>query len=194
MDSIRQNFEEIKRKIENEIIRDKMHSCCFTGYRPQKCPWGFNEKDPRCINMKKRVTKKIVEVINRGYDTFYTGMALGFDIICAEIILMLKKKYPHIRLIGALPCEDQDCLWTKEQQKRYRKILKKLDGKRCIYEEYIGPKCMIERNEFMINNSSICIALFDGKVGGTKSTLYFAQRQGVEVIIITLIEDVMYIS
>jgi len=30
-------------------------------------------------------------------------MALGFDMICAETILDLKKKYPDIKIIGALP-------------------------------------------------------------------------------------------
>ena len=29
--------------------------CAFTGYRPQKMPFGFDETDPRCIDFKKRV-------------------------------------------------------------------------------------------------------------------------------------------
>ena len=33
--------------------------CAFTGYRPQKMPFGFNESDPRCIDFKRRVKETI---------------------------------------------------------------------------------------------------------------------------------------
>ena len=43
---------------------------------------------------------------------------------------------------------------------------------------------MLERNRFMINNSSFVIALFNGKSGGTKKTLEYAQKQELRVVII----------
>lgn len=159
-------------------------TACFTGYRPQKCPWGFNEKDQRCVEMKKKLRCKIIKAIERGYHTFITGMAIGFDMICAEIVLELKKLYPNIKLIGALPCKNQASLWNGEQQKRYNNILKKLDSIRCIYDKYIGIECMHERNQYMINNSSLVIALFNGKAGGTKATLEYAKEQDLEIEII----------
>lgn len=104
--------------------------------------------------------------------------------ICAEIIIDLKKKCNHIKIVGALPCKNQDCKWPPEQQCRYRNLLKKLDGTRCIYDTYIGPECMLERNKYMVNSSSIMIALFNGLPGGTKSTIEYAKQQELEVIII----------
>ena len=35
--------------------------------------------------------------IKKGYDTFLSGMCEGFDLIAAEEVLNLKKRYPHIR-------------------------------------------------------------------------------------------------
>lgn len=43
---------------------------------------------------------------------------------------------------------------------------------------------MLERNRFMINNSSLVIALFDGKNGGTKKTIDYAKEQNINVIVL----------
>ena len=67
---------------------------------------------------------------------------------------------------------------------RYRNLLQQLDGVRCIYDEYIGAECMLERNRYMVNNSSLMIALFNGQAGGTKSTIDYAKQQGLEIVII----------
>lgn len=32
-------------------------TCCFTGHRSQNLPWGFNEQDQRCLQMKETATK-----------------------------------------------------------------------------------------------------------------------------------------
>lgn len=157
---------------------------CFTGHRSQKLPWKFNEEDERCIKMKRELCTKIEQSIKEGYKIFMCGMALGFDMICAETVLELKKKYKDIKLVAALPCKNQDCKWNSAQQKRYRNLLKKVDSIRCIYDEYIGAECMLERNEYMVNSSSRMIALFNGLPGGTKKTIDYAREKGLEIIII----------
>lgn len=159
-------------------------TACFTGHRSQKLPWRFNENDIRCKAMQNSLYLEIENAIQRGYKTFLCGMALGFDMICAETVMMLKEKYKHISIAGALPCKNQDIKWADKDRQRYRKLLTKLDGIRCIYDEYIGAECMLERNRFMITNSSLVIALFNGLSGGTKFTLDYAREQGLEVRII----------
>lgn len=168
----------------NNTKFNKSKTCCFTGYRPQKCPWGFNEKDKRCLIVKKITNQTIIDAINNGFNTFITGMALGFDMICAEIVLKLKKKYKNIKIFAALPCENQDKLWNKKQKLRYKKILKKIDKIIYTSTEYSGAECMIKRNHFMVENSSMIIALFDGKSGGTEKTVKYAKKQGLDIVII----------
>jgi len=160
-------------------------TCCFTGHRPQFLPWRFNENDNRCVRMKLEVKKQIEIAITKGYKIFITGMALGFDMICAEIILELKKIYPNIKLIGAIPCKTQSKLWKLNDKQRYESILHKLDSIRCIYDDYNGNECMLERNQFMVNNSSLVIALFNGKNGGTQKTLKYAKQLNRNIILIT---------
>ncbi|MDE5977575.1 MAG: DUF1273 domain-containing protein [Turicibacter sp.] len=165
-------------------VIEKERTVCFTGHRSQKLPWRFNEGDERCKAMKETLRVELKKAIERGYRTFHCGMALGFDMICAETILTLKKKYNDIKIIGALPCKTQDIKWSHKDRERYRELLKQLDGIRCEYDTYTGPECMLERNRFMVNNSSLMIALFNGQCGGTKSTLDYARSQGLEIIII----------
>ena len=137
--------------------------------------------------MRYKFTKEqkaeIEKAVQRGYATFYCGMALGFDIICAETVLKLKQKY-DIYLKGAVPCKNQEKKWPKEYNTRYRNLLKRLDGVRCIHEEYADAECMLERNRYMIDNSSLLIALFNGADGGTKYTLDYARAKGLNIVII----------
>lgn len=58
--------------------------CAFTGYRPQKMPFGFDETDPRCIDFKKRVRATIQTLYDMGYRHFISGGALGMDMFAAE--------------------------------------------------------------------------------------------------------------
>ena len=101
--------------------------------------------------------------------------------ICVETLLELKKKYKHIKIIGVLPCENQDSKWPEKEQKRYRQLLEKLDYIWCKNKTYAGRECMLERNEYMVDNSSKMIALFNGQNGGTKSTIDYAKKRGLEI-------------
>ena len=38
----------------------RQESCCFTGHRPAKLPWGYNESDPRCVRLKKRIADAVL--------------------------------------------------------------------------------------------------------------------------------------
>ena len=177
-------FEKSKQKIGEIILSLNSTTCCFTGHRPQSLPWKFNEQDERCLRMKEKLRNEIIKAIKNGYTTFISGMALGFDMICAEMVLELKKTFPRIKLIGAIPCKTQDKLWKEKDKQRYRSLLTQLDSIRCIYDDYIGPECMLERNRFMINNSSLVIALFNGTNGGTKKTLDYAKECRVKTVVL----------
>lgn len=46
----------------------------------------------------KTVLRIEIEKGLRGYNTYLCGMAIGFDMICAETVIDLKKSYPNIKL------------------------------------------------------------------------------------------------
>ena len=92
----------------------------FTGYRPQKMPFGFDESDPRCVDFKKRLHDTIESLIWQGYQHFISGGAMGMDMFAAETVLELKKEYPEILLEMVSPFDEQAAKWAPEYQKRHR--------------------------------------------------------------------------
>ena len=65
--------------------------------------------------------------IKKGYHTFLSGMADGFDIIAAEEVLRLKKEYPYIRLKCVIPFKGQADRYPEAYKQRYNNILAQAD-------------------------------------------------------------------
>lgn len=160
-------------------------TACFTGHRPQSVHFKFDETDKDCKELKKRLKKQIVNLIeNNGVNHFVTGMALGVDTWCAEIVLEIKKKYPFITLECVLPCEIQAKYWSEKQRDRYFGIIEKCD-KETLLQSIYTEGCMLERNEFMVESSDYVLAVWNGvKKGGTYYTIKLAKKKDKRVIII----------
>ena len=156
-------------------------SCCFTGHRPQKLPWGYDELDPRCIEFKNKLSAVIYAVYESGIKHFICGMALGCDMYCAEAVIELKKRFADITLEAAVPYDGQEVKWAEPSQKRYRSILMKCDKTTLIQDAYT-PGCMMRRNKYMVDNSNVLIACYNGSSGGTWNTVKYAMARDTEII------------
>lgn len=163
---------------------DRATTCCFTGHRPSALPWKYNEKGVDFVMFRHRLRVAVEKAIERGYTRFITGMAQGVDLIAAEVVLDFKRENPSIILECAVPCKNQQADWNEENKIRYNEILRVADRVTFITDQDYTEGCMKKRNEYMIENSSLVIAGFNGKVGGTKQTISLARKKGVEVITI----------
>lgn len=163
----------------------KEKTCCFTGHRPKSLPWKYKENGKEFKIFSKELTHQIELFINNGYEYFISGMAIGVDLISAEIILKLKKKHPNIKLECAVPCLDQTKGWEKSFINRYNKVIKKADKTTYVSNTHYFNGCMQKRNKYMVDNSSALIAVYDGKSpGGTKQTIDYAKSKQLQTIII----------
>ena len=158
-------------------------SCCFTGYRPNKFPFSLDGKSKQYKDFENALFSKILELIDDRCLTFYSGMAMGFDIIAAENVLLCKKarKDAYIKLVCAIPFINQTEAFTKEWKKRYQKVLAQADEVILISDSYYKG-CYTKRNEFMVNSCDYVMTWFDGKMGGTRSTLLYAEGIGRHII------------
>lgn len=162
-------------------------SCCFSGHRTAKLPWGADERDERCRHLKEQLRAVLEHLIDEGYTHFICGMADGCDLYCAEAVLELRERYPALTLEAAIPCPEQADSWSPAQRARYRGILARCD-RETLVEEYYTRGCMQHRNRYMVDHSSVLVALHGGLPGGTRYTIEYALRRGLDVIDIP-IED-----
>jgi len=160
---------------------DINHTCCFTGLRPQKMTFGFDESNELCKRIKYQLEQEIIRMITEQQVTrFISGMALGVDQWAAEAVLSLQEQFPQITLECALPCETQAEKWTVEQRERYFSILERC-SKETILQKHYTRDCMQKRNCYMVNKSHYVIAVWDGSQGSTSNTVRFARHIGKEV-------------
>ena len=159
-------------------------ACAFTGHRPKSLSWGYDESAPGCVLLKEVLAAQISALAEQGVTDFLSGMAQGVDLWCAQIVLDLKKKNPALKLHANLPCEGQESKWSVSAREIYHSILEQADEVVYVGQEY-SRGCMLERNRYMVDHSSILLAVYNGTYrSGTGMTVRYAQKLGREVIII----------
>ena len=70
-------------------------------------------------------------------------------------------------------------------QQQYAGLLERCDLVTYVSHLY-SPGCMMKRNQYMIDSSSLLLACFNGRSSGTMSTILYAERQGVRTIILEI--------
>ena len=162
-------------------MRSRQISCCFTGHRPGKLPWRYNEADPRCAALKRRIADAAEAAYEEGYRHFLCGMALGCDLYFCEAVLALRDQYPDITVEAAVPCPTQADAWAPDQRERYTRLVEACDFETLVSAKYT-PYCMQRRDRYMVDHASLLIAAFDGTPGGTRYTMQYAMSRGLSIV------------
>ena len=156
-------------------------TCCFTGHRTGKLPWGGNESSPECISFLTSLRIQLVRLIALGYRHFICGMALGADLLFAETVVQLKKSFTGITLEAAVPCPEQTEQWTPAQKARYEALLARCDAVTVVSPKYTSG-CMMKRNRYMVDKSAAVLAYCRSGSGGTAATVRYATDRHKSVI------------
>ena len=160
---------------------DRETTCCFTGHRPEKLPWGEDEDDPRCVALKARIRLELEEAYRAGYRHFICGMARGADFYFCEAALALRDERSGITVEAAIPCEEQAARWPRRDQERYFYLVGHCDQETMLQRAY-DRSCMMQRNRYMVDRSARLIAVYDGMLGGTMYTVTYAMKQELDVV------------
>ena len=151
----------------------KEFTCCFSGHRDisyTEIPY-----------IKRTIRREIEELIENGVIYFGVGGARGFDTIVSKEIIKMKKKYSQIKLIIVLPCGDHNIKWKLKDKIQYFFIKKKADKIKVLSPKYYN-RCMLVRNEHLVNNSSYLICYIRKSTGGTAYTLKYAEKKKLNII------------
>ena len=162
-----------------------MKACAFTGYRPEKLPFGDDEESPGCKRLKQRLYCETLQMTGKGVTTFLSGMARGVDTWAAETVLQLRTVLPpgKVQLWAVVPHAGQANAWCEADRARYRDLLARADKVVCLSETYTQG-CMQRRNRYLIDHADCLIAVYDGQPGGTRYTVEYAQKKGLHIMII----------
>ncbi len=164
---------------------EQVRTCCFTGHRPDKLPWGMDETDPRCVALKASMLRELEGLYRRGWRHFISGMARGADLYFAEAVLELRRSCPDVMLEGAVPCRSQADHWPGEERRRWRRILDSADVETLVQQNY-DRWCMHRRDRYIVDHSSAILAAFNGTSGGTMYTLNYAMGKRLEILLLDL--------
>ncbi len=148
----------------------KTVTCAVTGHRNIPDNLDFNA-----------VVEELKNIVSLGYEYFLDGLALGFDSVCFRALELLRESGEKVKIVGVMPCADQSRNFTKEQKAEYERMKKSADVLLGDTRTYFRG-CMLMRNDFLVNNSSLIFAGYSGiKRGGTYYTIKRAAGKGVDV-------------
>lgn len=105
-----------------------------------------------------------------GYRNFLCGMAMGYDLAAAECALSLRDELAGLRLVAVVPFDGMERRFSSEQRTLYNRIMAEADEVVTLATHY-SASAYIVRNNYLVDNSSACIAYFDGSKGGTAYTV-----------------------
>lgn len=175
----------------------------ITGHRPNKLENDYDLVSPLIKSITARILEEL-RIIGNTYPesqrtlknfTFITGMALGIDTLFAKIAIEF-----NIPFIAAIPFVGQQGKWLSKSEKVYWEILSKASNIILVDKnisisfgdlmmldtklpngEY-SPAKMQKRNEWMVDNCDILIAVWDGTSGGTANCYNYAIKKGKTII------------
>lgn len=148
-------------------------SICFTGHR----------KIDNTEFLHKKLELTLRALIENGGVDFYAGGAIGWDMLCEQTVLMLRKEYPHIRLHLILPCceAEQTKNWTDGDKAELHRILLSANSAEYVSQHY-HSSCMKLRNTVLVDSAECCVCYYKFSKSGTGQTVRMAQSKGIKII------------
>jgi uncharacterized phage-like protein YoqJ len=144
---------------------------------------GYNANNPTQEATRNVLTEAIRNIIDK-YDEveFISGMAIGVDTWAAEVVLQ-ERLINGRELTLAIPFVGQQNSWPIHAQLRWLDIYHQATTIHFVDEEGYAPWKLLNRNKWMVDNSDLVIAVWNGdKAGGTFHCIDYAKKKGKEII------------
>ncbi len=147
-----------------------MRVCAFTGHR--------NLAD---TDFDELLLERVIEnLIRNGTKRFLCGMAIGFDLKCAQAVAVLKAKY-DVELVACLPCANQSERFSEKNKQLYNKMISASDEV-IVLEPVYKSGCMQRRDRYLVDNCDVLVSFLRRNSGGTHYTVNYAKKTGKKII------------
>ena len=152
---------------------------CFSGHRPSKLPFGYQENNPFEPSFKKKL-KEVILSLDPKPTKAISGGAQGVDVFGAEVSLDL-----GIQTLAYIPFRGYESHWPLEKQKAWHELLGRCSEVKYISDGGYAPWKMQKRNEVMSDDSDLALILWDGTVGGTANFIQYREKTKKKSIILS---------
>lgn len=158
-----------------KILNERYYRCFFTGHRSL----GSVDNQEKILEyLKNEIEMLITEY---GVDEFISGGALGFDMLGAKAVVLMKQKYPWIMLKLYIPCYNHYEKWKNEEKEKWSRLAKHADKIVYITQERYNNDCMRKRNQAMVDDAHYCLAYCINSRSGTGMTLRMAINKSCDI-------------
>lgn len=140
-----------------------------TGHRPDKLGGYNNTKAHKAI---RRHMRDFLLEAPEGELVLVSGGALGIDQFWIEVGLFLE-----LPVVVAMPFEGYDSKWPLSSRKKYEKLLDKCWQVSYICEPGYEPWKLQTRNQWLVDNSDVLNAYWNGSAGGTMNCIEYAIKR-----------------
>lgn len=147
-----------------------------TGHRPNKL---YEFGQPYSNEQHYAIVDIVSEWLSENtVDKVISGMAIGFDQALAAAAIK-----NNIPLIAAVPFQGQELRWNERTQEYFNQLIDQAED--VVYvcaSGYAGWK-MQKRNEWMVDNCDVLLALWNGDIyGGTANCIKYARSKGRKIV------------
>lgn len=148
----------------------------ITGHRQSKLPYGYKLPNPCYIYVCQELDRTLKQLNS---EKVITGMCTGVDQWMANICIKL-----NIPFVAAIPFEGQEKRWSKSEQDIYFKLLNKASEIIIVSSGGYSAQKMQIRNQYIVDNCDLLIAVYNGTSGGTKNTIDYAKTKHKRIVTI----------
>ena len=131
-------------------------------------------------NIDKQLYDLVIQAIQNGCNTFYTGYMGDFDLKFCNAVKEAKKEYKNIELICVRPYLTKELQSNKDYYYDYFDcIIIPPELSNIHYKQAIT-----ERNKWIVNHSDIVIGFSVRKYGGAITAISYATKQNKTIYMI----------
>lgn len=143
---------------------------CGTGHRPDKLGGYSDEVFYKLVGLAREAIQeqKAIGVIS--------GMALGWDQALAHAAIVLR-----VPFVACIPFKGQERSWPNDSQARYNHLMEKAHRIIVACDGGYAAWKMQKRNELMVDNAQLVVALWNGTSGGTGNCIRYANSTGTPI-------------
>lgn len=140
---------------------EKEHlTCAVLGQPPMRFPWGFDEEDSGCQDLKLALAQKIMELRQQDVTRFAVVADCGVGLYAGECVNALRQHDPDLMLFVVTPHEEQATKWAPYLRERYFKLLED-----CTLMEAASlhktPSCEYDAYRKIIDYADMVLAVYD---------------------------------